>query len=68
MKVSKSASELKKIIIKAIEDHKLTYEEYEDIIHLATADGHVDPQEKALLAQLMEMIDNRMVRIRKKSR
>jgi uncharacterized membrane protein YebE (DUF533 family) len=62
MVLSESAARLKEMIIKAIEDHKITREEYDQIIHLATEDGHVDSQERALLAQLQDMIENRTVR------
>ena len=56
-----SASKLKEMIIKAIDDHKLTREEYDMIIHLATEDGVVDKQERILLEQLQDMIENRSV-------
>jgi predicted signal transduction protein with EAL and GGDEF domain len=63
MALSESAHRLKDMINKAIEDHKLTRDEYDMIIHMATEDGHVDPQERALLAELQDMIENRMVRL-----
>jgi uncharacterized membrane protein YebE (DUF533 family) len=63
MVLSESAARLKEMIIKAIEDHKITREEYDKIIHLATEDGHVDSQERALLEQLQDMIENRTVKL-----
>ena len=62
MKPSNSAHELHKMINKAIEDHKITREEYDLILNIATEDGHIDRQEQALLEQLQEMIENKMVR------
>jgi hypothetical protein len=52
MKPSKSAHDLHKMINKAIEDHTITREEYDLILHIATEDGHIDRQEQALLEQL----------------
>jgi hypothetical protein len=63
MKVSENAERLKQLILKAIEDHKITRDEYDMIIHMATEDGHVDSQEKALLAELHDMIENKMVKM-----
>ena len=63
MKVSESASQLKKMIEKAIEDHQITRDEYDQILHIATEDGHVDRHEQSLLEQLQEMIENKMVKI-----
>ncbi|HEY9124993.1 MAG TPA: hypothetical protein PK252_04265 [Bacteroidales bacterium] len=62
MKVNYSAEKLKKMIEKAIEDHEITRDEYDMIIHIATEDGHIDDQEKALLAELNNMIENKMVK------
>ncbi len=63
MKASESAIRLKKMIEKAIEDHKLTRNEYDEILYIATEDGMIDHQELALLEQLQEMIDNKMVKV-----
>ncbi len=56
---------LRKLIEKAIEDHIITPEEYEMIVHVATADGHINPQEQALLSQLQQMIADGSVRFGK---
>lgn len=61
MALSTSADKLRHMIEKAIEDHKITRDEYDQIIHLATEDGHIDPQEKALLQVLQDMIDTKLV-------
>jgi tellurite resistance protein len=62
MALSESAHKLKEMIARAIEDQKITREEFDMIIHLATEDGHIDPQEKALLQELQDMIDSKLVR------
>lgn len=63
MKVSKSSQRLKEMIIKAIDDHQLTREEYDMILHLAIEDGVIDRHEQILLEQLHEMIENKMVKL-----
>ncbi len=62
MTVSKSSQALKEMIIKAIEDHKITREEYDMILHLANEDGIIDRHEQILLGQLHDMIENKMVK------
>ena len=63
MTLSDSAERLKIMIEKAIEDHKITRDEMDKIIFIATEDSHIDPQEQALLNQLQEMIENKAVKI-----
>jgi tellurite resistance protein len=63
MKLSESADNLRKAIEKAIEDHKITRDEYDRILHLATEDGDIDPHEKALLRQLRDMIEDKHVKL-----
>ncbi len=62
MPISESAARLRKMIEKAIDDHKITRVEMDAILNIATEDGHIDPQEQALLNQLQEMIENKTVR------
>jgi len=62
MALSKSADKLRHLIEKAIDDHKITRDEYDQIIHLATEDGHIDPQEQALLSVLQDMIETKLVK------
>jgi tellurite resistance protein len=63
MKVSESAGRLRQMIELAIDDHRITREEMDNILAIATADGHIDPHEQALLNQLQEMIENGTVRM-----
>lgn len=62
METSKGARRLKEIIEKAIEDHKITNEEFDLIINTATADGNIDNEEKALLSELQLMINDGTVK------
>lgn len=57
-KPSKSASGLKDLINHAISDLEVTPAEYQQIMDHAQADGHLDKQEQALLAQFHDMINN----------
>jgi hypothetical protein len=63
MTLSNSAQRLKEMILKAIDDHELTRDEYEAILHLATEDGVVDRHERVLLEQLQDMIENKTVKL-----
>jgi hypothetical protein len=51
------------MIEKAIEDHQITRAEYEMIIHQVLEDAHVDPQERALIKELQDMIDHREIKL-----
>jgi len=57
-KHSKSAVALKELINQAISDLEITPEEYQRIMDHAHEDGHLDKEERALLAQLQEMLSN----------
>jgi hypothetical protein len=63
MKISESALKMRVLIEKAIEDHKLTRSEYDQILHQATKDSHIDPHEQALLNQLQEMIEDKSIKL-----
>jgi len=64
-KVSDSSLRLREKIEKAIEDERITREEYDEIIHIATEDGVIDKHEQALLKELQQMIEDRIVRFMK---
>ncbi len=57
-KPSTSAAGLKKLINDAISDLEVTPDEYRRIVDYAQADGHLDKEERNLLAQFHEMINN----------
>ena len=63
METSESAKKLRMIIEKAIEDQKITRNEYDMIINQATEDGIIDSEEQALLRQLQELIENKSVKL-----
>ena len=57
-KPSKSATGLKELINEAISDLEVTPEEYRKIMDHALDDNKLDKEERALLAQFHEMINN----------
>ncbi len=62
MKHSKSAERLSELIKKAIDDHKITNEEYDEIMGIAHEDGIIDSQERRLLAMLQDMIADKSIK------
>ena len=62
METSKSAEKLMVLIKKAIDDHQITWAEYEEIMALAHEDGILDNQERRLLSELQELIANRSIK------
>ncbi|PKL39831.1 MAG: hypothetical protein CVV44_06310 [Spirochaetae bacterium HGW-Spirochaetae-1] len=62
-KPSKSAEKLAAMIKKAIDDGKVTATEREKIMMLADEDHVIDPQERRLLGELQNMIDNGSVKV-----
>jgi len=63
MPISESSRLLKKKIEKAIEDHRITRAEMDAIMAIATEDSHIDRYEQALLDQLQEMIETKVVKV-----
>lgn len=63
MAVSESGERLRKMILKAIEDAEITRDEYDQIMEIAWEDGHLDNQEKALLGELQNLVEEKMVKI-----
>ncbi len=63
IRLSKSAQKLRDKIEKAIEDRKVSNQEYENIISQAMEDGQINTQEQALLSQLQEMIEDGNVKL-----
>jgi hypothetical protein len=57
-KPSKSAAGLKELINHAMSDLEITPSEYQQIMAYAHEDSHLDKEEKALLAQFHEMLNN----------
>ncbi|MEX0987543.1 MAG: hypothetical protein WD052_08710 [Bacteroidales bacterium] len=63
MAYSESAGRLREMIEKAIEDHQITRDEMDKIVHIAMEDGHIDSQEQSLLDMLHDMIEHKEVKI-----
>lgn len=62
-KVSESSETIREMIDRAIEKHEITKAEYDKILHLATDDSHIDPQERVLLSNLNELIYSKDIKI-----
>ncbi|HSH52916.1 MAG TPA: hypothetical protein VK982_14415 [Bacteroidales bacterium] len=65
MVLSESNKRLRQIVNKAIEDHIITLEEYDEILEITFEDGYIDSQEQAMLTELQKMIENKEVRFAK---
>ena len=65
-KVSSSALKLREYVEKAIKDGFITHEEYDTIINLVSADGHVDNHEQAILSQFQQMIHDKEIKFKMK--
>lgn len=61
----KESAKLREMIEKAIADDIIIREEYETILQQAMKDGHIDRVEQALLAELNQLIQDRIVRFKK---
>jgi uncharacterized membrane protein YebE (DUF533 family) len=59
MAVTEDNKKLRELIDHVIEDGIITHAEYDQIMHLITADGHIDPQERAMIRQIQEMIEDK---------
>jgi polyhydroxyalkanoate synthesis regulator phasin len=64
MAISESNQRLRKLIDHVIEDGIITHAEYDSIMHIVTEDGHIDNQEKAMITQLQEMIEDKTIRFK----
>lgn len=53
-----SGKRIADMIKKAMDDHKITTTEYEQIMMIADEDGVIDAQERRQLAELQNMIEN----------
>jgi hypothetical protein len=65
MKVSKSALELRKRVDDAIEREFMSIEEYDKIMSIANADGHIDNHEAAILKEFHQMINDGDIKFKK---
>ena len=64
-KVSDSAIELRKIVEEAIHTGFITHDKYDSIINIASADGHVDSHEQAILTEFHQMIHDKEIKFKK---
>lgn len=64
MKVSPSAVKLRERVDKAIKDELITREEYDSIMSIANADGHIDNHEAAILKEFHQMIYDKDIKFK----
>ena len=57
-----ATDELKNAIKHIIDDHVVTFKEFEHVMEIAQADGRIDPEEKALLSELHKMMIDKMIK------
>lgn len=62
MKDQGAGHRLAELIRQAMDDLEITGTEYRKIMELAHEDGHIDPAERALLAQFHAMINDGTVK------
>ena len=65
MAVSESNQRLRKLIDRVIDDGVITHAEYESIIHLISEDSHIDNQERAMIRQIQQMIEDKTLKFKK---
>jgi tellurite resistance protein len=57
-----ATDELKNAIKQIIEDHVVTFKEFEQVMGIAEADGRIDSEERALLRELHKMMIEKMIK------
>jgi len=62
METTGSGKRLAELIKQAIDDGEITTAEYDAILAMANEDMKIDAEERALLNQLQEMLDNKTVK------
>jgi uncharacterized membrane protein YebE (DUF533 family) len=65
MAVSESNKRLRALIDHVIDDGVITHEEYDSIMHIITEDGHIDNQERAMIRQIQQMIEDKTLKFKK---
>lgn len=59
---TKAGMTLAEVIKKAMNDLEISNAEFEEIMNLASADGHIDPSEQRMLGELQSMISSGIVK------
>ncbi len=60
--LTKSGEKLAEVIKKAIDDHIVTNDEYEEIYKIADEDGILDNHERLLLQEFKDMIADKTIK------
>lgn len=59
--MSRSANEIREIILESIRQNKISHADYDRIMEIAYADGYLDDQERHAIAFLRDLVDDRTV-------
>ena len=63
MAVQSSSNRINEIIKEAIARHEITHGEYAKILSIADEDGHIDPMERAAIANLRDLIEDKTIKL-----
>ena len=63
MAINSAAHRINEIVKEAITKHEITHSEYERVLSLADEDGHIDPMERAAIANLRDLIEDKTIRL-----
>jgi hypothetical protein len=61
MFITKNGEKLEEVIKRAIEDHVVTNDEYNEIMRIAHQDGVIDSHEQLLLKEFKDMIAHDLI-------
>ena len=63
MAAQSSSHRINEIIKQAISKHEITHGEYAKILSIADEDGHMDPMERAAIANLRDLIEDKTIKL-----
>lgn len=61
--INESSVRLHEMIGKAIQDLRISRKEYDNVLNIATEDGFIDKEEQALLGELQQKIEEKVIRL-----
>lgn len=61
--INESSLRLREMIEAAIQNSKISRKEYDKVLNIATEDGFIDKEEQALLGELQQKIEEKVIRL-----
>jgi len=61
--INESSLRLREMIEAAIQNSKISRKEYDKVLNIATEDGFIDKDEQALLGELQQKIEEKVIRL-----